>query len=167
MKCRGLPEEAAPLVAMVRYGRAVVERWVELARAPAELAAALGLGPVEPRGELANEGATRVAQGARRGRELSLSVRLEGARCVTVVSVGVAGGAPFARDRGPARASGEGEAPAYAQALAEGAPPVLARAVGEAGCVSLEFEGLAPEPEEVGRLVEAVFEATHGSGAYR
>ncbi|HEU4403913.1 MAG TPA: hypothetical protein VFS43_01265 [Polyangiaceae bacterium] len=165
--CSGLPEESRPLIALAGYGRAIIERWVELADAPSAAWAALGLGAVGARVELESEGATTVARGARRGCEIGLSVLPDGGRYMTIVSVGVAGGGAFALDRRAPPAGGGGGVPADVRALAESAPPSLVRVVGEPGRVTLEFEGLKHDPNEIAWVVEALLEARHPGGAYR
>ncbi|HEU4532801.1 MAG TPA: hypothetical protein VFS00_01740, partial [Polyangiaceae bacterium] len=165
---RGVPQEAAPLVALGRYGRAVVGRWAELARAPSAAAAALGLDPIAPGLELASEGATAVARGARRGHAIALSVLGQGPRCTTILSVGITGGAAFTLDRRTASPkANEGAVPPYARALAERATPSLLRLVGEPGRLTLELEGLAHDSNELERYVEAIIEATRAGSAYR
>jgi hypothetical protein len=165
---KGLPEEAEPLVGMVRYGRALVERWVALARAPAAAADALGLGPVEARLELASDGPTRVASETRQGRQLTLSVHTDRPGCLTLVSVDAPGGATFTLDRRPGRLASEGEVPSYARAIAQGAPPSLIRVLGEPGRVTLVLVGLEHDRHELEGLVGALLDVTRAKGgAYR
>lgn len=163
----GVPSEAEPLVAMGRFAEAIVQRWVDAGRAPARTARALELAGPAPIVELAAEGATRVASGLRRGRELEVSVLAAGPRLTTIVSCAVGGGAPFALARSPGGWAAEGDAPAYARSIADAAPPGLARLVGEAGRVALELTGLSHDEDELARLVDGLLEATRGGGAYR
>lgn len=83
----GVPQDAGTIVAMVRFVEEIAERWAEMVAMPRKLADALDLEHVEGKPGV-------IARGIRRGREVTLEVRVGRDALSTVVSFEAPSGEP-------------------------------------------------------------------------
>lgn len=161
----GTPGKSEPLVAMVRFAEAIVQRGDALVRGVVRVAEALDLPTLEPF-ELPASGQVTVARGVRRRHELALSVRvrLETAATIVECQVGASAAWSLERDHDGGVVS-SGAPPSSTQAVFEVAP-LLAGVRQHGTSVEVAFAGLEPDPSEVAGLVDAVVESLVG-GPYR
>jgi len=130
----GAPSDVEPLVAMVRYAMEIVERCADLARAPRALAAALDLA-LEERSTRSDNGDLRVAMGVVRTRPVTLALRVDDERALTILSFVDHGQQDWTLERG---AADRGRTPDRA-----GPWPISPRLTATRSCSPHEFHGVA------------------------
>ncbi len=163
----GAPRAVEPLVAMVRFAIEIVERCADLTRAPRALAAALDLA-LEERSPRSENGDLRIAKGVVRTRPVTLALRLDDERALTVLSFVDQGQRDWTIERGDVDLEVRSGEPSEAVrgAVGQAAPSLLGvRAIAET--IEIAFDGLAPDRDEVKEGLAAVLEALTPLAPYR
>ena len=163
----GAPSDVEPLVAMVRYAMEIVERCADLTRAPRALAAALDLA-LEERSTRSDNGDLRIAKGVVRTRPVTLALRVDEERALTILSFVDHGQEDWTLERGDVAFEVRGGEPSDAVRSALGqAPPSLLGLRAIAETIELAFDGLAPDQGELSEALAVVLEALTPLAPYR
>ena len=163
----GAPSEVGPLVAMTRFAMEIVERCRELASAPQLLATALDLALVETSPQSEGDDFL-VASGVVRTRSVSLSVRVDGARALSIVSFVARGQRDWTLERAnDAFVLCAGDPPEAVHATARASAPSLLGLRCAAETVELTFDGLAPDHDEVADVLAGILDALTPLAPYR
>jgi hypothetical protein len=163
-------EGRVPSVEFLTGGAQLVEglvhRWKMALRGPERIAETLGLtmhGPVDLR-----KGARMVAEGQRHSENVRLSIRIEDANVLTVVSIDDPSREEWTMERDADDAfTNVGAPPERIQTFAAATPDSLRGCRAIAGEIELAFDGLTPAPKEVATSLDALLEATAAIAPYR
>lgn len=167
IRISGAPNEAEPIVAMMRFAVDLVERCAGIARAPSLLADALDLA-LEPRTPRRPNGDLLVATGVVRTREIALAVRVDDERALTIVSFVDHGQPDWTLERSDAAFELRAGEPSEAlRSTVVGAPSALLGLRSLSETIELAFDGLAPDHDGVADALAIVLDALAPLAPYR